>query len=143
MQGKVEAATEDTPATGRPPCSPYRLGVHRVGLQAVPRVHSIPHLQGKQRQTAPDTVMKAFRKGFPRELGSIKIAARVFSSPQCTGSPFSGAKETSFPVSTQPSNLLLPADHRHVAVLPQPPTVCYLSWSGDSTQPGHSQGISL
>lgn len=58
MQGKVEATTEDVPATGRPPCSPYCLTVHRVGLQAVSRVHSIPHLQGKQRQAAPVTVMK-------------------------------------------------------------------------------------
>lgn len=66
MQGKVKAATEDAPATGRPPCSPYCLTVHRVGLQAVPRVHSIPHLQGKQRQAAPDTIMKAFRKELPR-----------------------------------------------------------------------------
>lgn len=47
VQGTVEAAAEDALAAGRPPGGPHRLAVQGVGLQAAPRVHSIPHLRGK------------------------------------------------------------------------------------------------
>ena len=70
MQGKVEAATENAPATGRPPRSPYGLTVHRVGLQAVPRVHSIPYLQGKHREAESDTVVSAVLKVCKGLLGN-------------------------------------------------------------------------
>lgn len=47
VQGEVETTAEDAPAAGGPPGSPHRLTVQGVGLQTAPRVHGIPHLQGK------------------------------------------------------------------------------------------------
>lgn len=115
MQSKVEATTEDAPATGRPPCSPHRLTVHRVGLQAVPGVHSIPHLQGRQRQVAPDMVMKAYRKGSPRELGCHHFTSEeqlVSSSQQCTGFLSPGLRKQHFlsPLSLHTCSYLLITD---------------------------------
>lgn len=47
VQGTVKAAAEDALAAGGPPGGPHRLAVQGVGLQAAPRVHSVPHLRGK------------------------------------------------------------------------------------------------
>lgn len=78
MQGTVEATGEEALAAGGPPGGPHGLAVQGVGLQAAPRVHSVPHLRSKH-----TTVI---RNGGLEFRGSAQPSAR--RKRPCNGTRF-------------------------------------------------------